>query len=133
MNDLVAGIVQVAMDTIAVTKPHIDAGRLRLIGVSTPQRLAFFPDTPTIAEQGFPGFEASAWLGVLLPEHTPADKVQRLSDAVIKVLGRPEMQKKFLTVGAIPHPMPAAEFAAFLKGEDQRWGKVIAQSGIKTD
>jgi tripartite-type tricarboxylate transporter receptor subunit TctC len=133
MNDLVAGIVQVAMDTVAVTKPHIDAGRLRLIGVSTPQRLPFFPDTPTIAEQGFPGFEASAWLGVLLPEHTPADKVQRLSDAVIKVLGRPEMQKKLITVGAIPHPMPAAEFAAFLKGEDQRWGKVIAQSGIKAD
>jgi tripartite-type tricarboxylate transporter receptor subunit TctC len=133
MNDLVAGTVQVAMDTIAVTKPHIDAGRLRLIGVSTPQRLPFFPDTPTIAEQGFPGFEASAWLGVLLPERTPADKVKRLSDAVIKVVGQPEMQKKLLAVGAIPHPMAAAEFAAFLRSEDQRWSQVIARSGINAD
>lgn len=133
MNDLVAGTVQVAMDTVTVTKPHIDAGRLRLIAVSTPERLSFFPDAPTIAEQGFPGLEASAWLAVLLPAQTPADKVKRLSDAVVKVVGAPEMQKKFLAAGAIPHAMGAARFAAFLKSEDQRWGKVIAQSGLKAD
>jgi tripartite-type tricarboxylate transporter receptor subunit TctC len=133
MNDLVAGTVQVAMDTVTVTKPHIDAGRMRLIAVSSGERLSFFPDTPTIAEQGFPGLEASAWLAVLLPAQTPADKVQRLSDAVVKVVHAPEMQKKFFAAGAIPHPMAAAEFAAFLKSEDQRWSKVIAQSGIRTD
>jgi tripartite-type tricarboxylate transporter receptor subunit TctC len=133
MNDLVAGTVQVAMDTVTVTKPHIDAGRLRLIAVSTLERLSFFPDTPTIAEQGFPGLEASAWLAVLLPAQTPADKVKRLSDAVIKVVGTPDMQKKFLAVGAIPHPMDAARFATFLRSEDQRWSKVITQSRIKAD
>jgi tripartite-type tricarboxylate transporter receptor subunit TctC len=133
MNDLVAGTVQVAMDTVTVTRPHIDAGRLRLIAVSTLERLSFFPDTPTIAEQGFPGLEASAWLAVLLPAQTPADKVKRLSDAVVKVVGLPEIQKKFLAVGAIPHAMDAAQFAAFLRSEDQRWSKVIAQSGIKAD
>lgn len=133
MNDLVAGTVQVAMDTVTVTRPHIDAGRLRLIAVSTRDRLSFFPDTPTIAEQGFPGLEASAWLAVLLPAQTPADKIKRLSDAVVKVVGLPELQKKFLAAGAIPHAMDAAQFAAFLKSEDQRWSKVIAQSGIKAD
>jgi tripartite-type tricarboxylate transporter receptor subunit TctC len=133
MNDLVSGTVQVAMDTVTVTKPHIDAGRLRLIAASTSQRLALFPDTPTIAEQGFPGLEASAWLAVLLPAGTPADKVQRLSDAVVKVVGEPAMQQKFLAAGAIPHPMNAAQFAAFLRSEDRRWSKVIAESGIKTD
>ena len=63
MNDLVAGTVQVALDTVTVTKPHIDAGRLRLIAVSTLERLSFFPDTPTIAEQGFPGLEGQRLAG----------------------------------------------------------------------
>ena len=133
MNDLVTGTVQVAMDTVTVTKPHIDAGRLRLIAVSTRERLAAFPDTPTIAEQGFPGLEASAWLAVVLPAQTPADKVKRLSDAVIKVVGQPDMQKKFLSAGAIPRPMDAAALGAFLKSEDRRWSAVLAQSGIKAD
>jgi tripartite-type tricarboxylate transporter receptor subunit TctC len=133
MNDLIAGTVQVAMDTVTVTRPHIDAGRLRLIAVSTLKRLSWFPDTPTIAEQGFPGLEAVAWLGVLLPARTPAGRVQRLSELVVKVVGDPQMQQKFLGVGAIPHAMPAPEFAAFLKGEDQRWSKVIAASDIKVN
>ncbi len=133
MNDLVAGTVQVAMDTVTVTKPHIDAGRLRLIAASTHERLPMFPDTPTMAEQGFPGLEASAWLAVVLPAQTPADKAKRLSDAIVKIVGQPDMQKKFLTAGAIPHAMDAAQLAAFLKSEDQRWSQVIAQSGIKTD
>ena len=133
MNDLVAGIVQVAMDTVTVTKPHIDAGRLRLIAVGTLERLPFFPDMPTIAEQGFPGLEASTWLAILLPAHTPADRVQRLSEALAKVVKTPEMQQKFLTAGTLPHGSTAPEFAAFLKSEDARWSQVIAASGIKAD
>ena len=133
MNDLVAGTVQVAMDTVTVTKPHIDAGRLRLIAVGTLERLSFFPNMPTIAEQGFPGLEASTWLAVLLPAHTPADKVERLSQALAKVVKRPEMEQKFLSVGTIPRSSTAAEFAAFLKSEDARWSKVVAASGIKAD
>ena len=133
MNDLVAGTVQVAMDTVTVTKPHIDAGRLRLIAVGTLERLSFFPNMPTIAEQGFPGLEASTWLAVLLPAHTPADKVERLSQALAKVVKRPEMEQKCLSVGTIPRSSTAAEFAAFLKSEDARWSKVVAASGIKAD
>jgi tripartite-type tricarboxylate transporter receptor subunit TctC len=133
MNDLVAGNVQVAMDTVTVTKAHIDGGRLRLIASGTLEPLPMFPGTPTIAEQGFPGLEAVAWLGVLLPAQTPADRVRRLSDAITKVVGESAMQEKFRIAGAIPRIMPAAEFAAFLKSEDQRWSKVIAASGIKAD
>jgi tripartite-type tricarboxylate transporter receptor subunit TctC len=107
MVDLIAGNVQVGLDTVTVVQPHVKAGRLRMIAVSTLDRLSFFPDAPTIAEQGFPGLEASAWLAVLLPAQTPADKVERLSDAVVKVVGLPEIQKKFLAVGAIP-PSPAS-------------------------
>jgi tripartite-type tricarboxylate transporter receptor subunit TctC len=133
MNDLVAGTVQVAMDTVTVTKPHIDAGRLRLIAVGTLNRLSFFLDMPTIAEQGFPGLEASTWLAILLPANTPPEKVERLSAALAKVVRRPEMEQKFLSVGTIPHSSTAAEFAAFLKSEDLRWSRVVAASGIKAD
>jgi tripartite-type tricarboxylate transporter receptor subunit TctC len=121
------------MDTVTVTKPHIDSGRLRLIAGGSLDRLAMYPDTPTIAEQGFPGLEGVAWLGVLVPAQTPSDKVKRLSDAVVKVVKDPAMQEKFRAAGAIPRAMPAAEFAAFLKSEDQRWSKVITSSNIKTD
>ncbi len=133
MNDLVAGNVQVAMDTVTVTKPLIDAGKLRLIAAGTLQRLPAFPDTPTIAEQGFPGLEAVAWLGVLFPAQTPDERVKRLSDAVVKVVNDPAMQEKFKAVGTLPRTMPTAEFAAYLRTEDQRWSKVIASSSIKTD
>lgn len=133
MNDLVAGNVQVAMDTVTVTKPLIDSGRLRLIAAGTVQRLPAFPDTPTIAEQGFPGLEAVAWLGVLFPAQTPDDRVKRLSDAIVKVVNDPAMQKKLKAAGTLPRTMPTAGFAAYLKSEDQRWSKVIASSGIKTD
>ena len=133
MNDLVAGNVQVAMDTVTVTKPLIDSGKLRLIAAGTLQRLPAFPDTPTIAEQGFPGLEAVAWLGVLFPAQTADDRVKRLSDAVVKVVNDPAMQERFKAVGTLPRTMPTAEFAAYLKSEDQRWSKVIASSGIRTD
>lgn len=133
MNDLVAGTVQVAIDTVTVTKPHIDSGRLRLIAAGTLERLPAFPDTPTIAEQGFPGLEAVAWLGILLPAKTPTARVKQLSDAIVKVVQEPSMQERLRSVGTIPRAMNAAEFAAFLKSEDARWSKVVAASGIKAD
>jgi tripartite-type tricarboxylate transporter receptor subunit TctC len=133
MNDLIAGNVQVALDTVAVTRPHIEAGRLRLIAVGSLERLAFFPDTPTIAEQGYPGFEADAWLGMLLPAGTPKETVERLSAAPNKIVRSPENRRKFLGAGTLAKSSTSAEFAAFLKAEYARWGKAIAESGIKAD
>jgi tripartite-type tricarboxylate transporter receptor subunit TctC len=133
MQDLVAGTVQVAMDTVTVTKPHIDSGRVRLIAAGTLERLPNWPDTPTIAEQGFPGLEAVAWLGIMLPAKTPADRVKQLSDAVVKAMKDPTTAGKVRTVGALPRPMDSAAFAAFLKSEDARWSQVIVASGIKAD
>jgi tripartite-type tricarboxylate transporter receptor subunit TctC len=133
MQDLIAGNVQIAIDTVTVTKPHIDSGRLRLIAVGTLERLPAWPDTPTIAEQGFPGLEAVAWLGVLLPAKTSAERVKQLSDAIVKAVNDPATAEKFRAVGTIPRPMNAVEFAAFLKSEDQRWSRVIVESKIKAD
>ena len=133
MNDLIAGTVQVALDTVAVTRPYIEAGRLRLIAVGSLERLAFFPDTPTIVEQGYPGFEANVWLGMLLPAGTPKETVERLAIALSKIVRSPEIQKKFLAVGTLAKPSTSVEFAVFLKAEYARWGRAIAESGIKAD
>lgn len=133
MNDLIAGNVQVALDTVAVTRPHVEAGRLRLIAVGSLERLPFFPDTPTIAEQGFPGFEANAWLGMLLPAGAPRETVDRLAAALQKIVSSKSVQEKFLAVGTIPKPSTTAEFDRFLRAEYARWGKAIAESGIKAD
>jgi tripartite-type tricarboxylate transporter receptor subunit TctC len=133
MQDLVAGTVQVAMDTVTVTKPHIDSGRVRLIAAGTLERLPNWPDTPTIAEQGFPGLEAVAWLGVLVPAKTSAGRVKQLSDAIVKVMKAPATGEKVRAVGALPRPMDATQFAAFLGSENGRWSKVITESGIKAD
>jgi tripartite-type tricarboxylate transporter receptor subunit TctC len=133
MNDLLAGTVQVAMDTVAVTRPHIDAGRMRLIAVGSLERLPYFPNTPTIAEQGFPGFEANAWIGMLLPANTPRDMVERLATALNKIVRTPAIQEKFETVGTLPRPSTTAEFEAFLKAEYARWGQTVEKSGIKAD
>jgi len=128
-----AGNVQVALDTVAVTRPHVDAGRLRLIAVGSLERLPFFPDTPTIAEQGFPGFEANAWLGMLLPAGTPSETVDRLAAALNKIVRSEAVQQKFANVGTLPKASTTAEFDSFLKAEYARWGKAIAESGIKAD
>lgn len=133
MNDLIAGNVQVAMDTVAVTRAHIEAGRLRLISAGSLERMPFFPNTPTVAEQGFPGFEANAWIGMLLPTGTPPDIVDRLSAALNKIVRTPAYQEKFMAVGGLPKPSTAAEFDTFLRAEYARWGKAIADSGIRAD
>jgi len=133
MNDLIAGTVQVALDTVAVTRPHIEAGRLRLLAVGSLERLPFFPGTPTIAEQGYPGFEANAWLGMLLPAGTPRETVDRLSAALQKIVRSPAIQEKFDKVGTLPKTSTPAEFERFLAAEYARWGKAIAEAGIKAD
>ncbi len=133
MNDLIAGNVMVALDTVAVTRPHIDGGRLRLIASGSLERLPFFPETPTIAEQGFPGFEANAWLGMLVPAGTPRETVERLAAALNKIVRSEDVQRKFAAVGTLPRPSTTAEFDAFLRAEYTRWGQAIAQSGLKAD
>jgi tripartite-type tricarboxylate transporter receptor subunit TctC len=133
MTDLVAGNVMVAMDTVAVTRPLIKSGQLRLIAVGSTERLPFFPGTPTIAELGFPGFEANAWVGILLPAHSAPDFVARLATALQKIVNEPEMRTSLESIGALPKPSTTPEFEAFLKAEYARWGKAIAESGIKAD
>ena len=133
MADLIGGAVQVALDTITVTQPHIQSGRLRLLASAYGTRLPAFADTPTVAEQGFPGFSLSAWLGIVAPAGTPKARVERLSVALVKIVQTPGIAHKYTALGALPRSLPADEFRAFVTSEHARWGTIVKASGARVD
>lgn len=133
MTDLMTGIVGVAMDTVAVTEPFIRADKMRLIASAYGKRVAAFPDTPTVAEQGFAEVDLSAWLGIVVSAATPKARVDRLGAAVNKIIQSPEIVAKFTGLGAIPRTEGPADFAAFLASEDARWSAVVKASGLRIE
>jgi tripartite-type tricarboxylate transporter receptor subunit TctC len=133
MTDLMTGIVGVAMDTVAVTEPFIRAGRMRLIASAYSKRVAAFPDTPTVAEQGFAEIDLSAWLGIVVSAATPKARIERLGDAINKIVGSADMIAKFTNLGAIPRTLGPKEFGAFLVSEDARWGAIVKSSGLRIE
>ena len=133
MTDLIGGVVNVAMDTVAVTEPFIRNGQMRLIASAYGKRVAAFPDTPTVAEQGFPEVDLSAWLGIVVAAATPKDRVDRLGAAINAITQSPDIVEKFTSLGAIPRALGPAEFGAYLASEDSRWSKVVKASGVKIE
>ena len=133
MTDLMAGVVNSAMDTVAVTQPFIQSGGLRLIASGYSQRVAAFPDTPTLAEQGFPGFGLAAWLGFVVPTGTPKDRIEALSAAIIKVVQSDEMAQKFAALGVIPRTAGPEGFGTFIRSEYSRWGEIVKATGARVD
>jgi tripartite-type tricarboxylate transporter receptor subunit TctC len=133
MTDLMSGVVSVAMDTVTVTEPFIRAGTMRLIASAYGKRVPSFPDTPTLAEQGFPGIELAAWLGIVVPAGTPKDRVAKLGAAFNQIVQTPEIDAKFAQLGTLPHPMGPEEFGAYLAAEDARWSDVVKSAGVKVE
>jgi|SRR5579871_3734977 len=133
MTDLMTGIVGVAIDTVAVTEPFIRAGKMRLIASAYGKRVPAFPDTPTLAEQGFPGMDFAAWLGVVVPTGTPNDRIEKLSAALTAMVQTPEMAAKFATLGTIPRPLGPQDFGAYLASENERWSAAVKSAGITVD
>jgi tripartite-type tricarboxylate transporter receptor subunit TctC len=133
MVDLMGGVVNVAMDTVAVTEPFIRAGKMRLIASAYSKRVASFPDVPTVAEAGFPEVDLSAWLGIVTAAATPKERVDRLGAAITKIAQSPEIAEKLASIGALPRPMGPKQFGEFLHSEDARWGAVVKASGVKIE
>jgi tripartite-type tricarboxylate transporter receptor subunit TctC len=133
MVDLMGGVVNVAMDTVAVTEPFIRAGKMRLIASAYSKRVASFPDVPTVAEAGFPEVDLSAWLGIVTAAATPKERVDRLGAAITKIAQSPEIAEKLASIGALPRPMGPKQFGEFLRSEDARWGAVVKASGVKIE
>jgi tripartite-type tricarboxylate transporter receptor subunit TctC len=133
MTDLVAGVVNVGMDTVTVTQPFVQAGSLRAIASAYSQRIPSLPDVPTLAEQGFPGFGIAAWIGFVAPAGTPKERIDAINAAVSKVVQSEEIAEKFTTLGTISRLMGPAAFAEFIKAENTRWSEVVKASGTKVD
>lgn len=123
---VLGGDVQLFLDSIGTSLPLIKAGRLRALAVTTPERLKVLPDVPTVAESGFPGFDASAWYGVLAPVRTPPEVVARLNAAIGSALADKGFREQFEATGlVIAAPANAAEFAERLRREHERWAPII--------
>jgi tripartite-type tricarboxylate transporter receptor subunit TctC len=133
MTDLIAGVVGVAMDTITVTEPLVRAGKLRLIASAYGKRVPSFPDTPTLAEQGFPGFDLAAWLGIVVPAATPKDRVEKLSAAFTAMVQTPDLKEKLAKLGTIPRPLGPQDFAAYIAQQDKHWSEVVKAAGITVE
>lgn len=132
--DVVAGQVQVMFDTLLTSTPHVKSGKLRMLAVTTAQRLPEYPEVPTMAEAlGMKDFEASSWYALYAPEGTPADIVKRLSAEVDAALKKPAVARRLTELGAVPVGGGPEKLAAFQQAEQQKWGQVIQRAHIKAE
>jgi tripartite-type tricarboxylate transporter receptor subunit TctC len=133
LPDLMAGNVQVMFDSMPSSAGAVREGRLRALAVTTEGRQSAFPDLPTIAEAGLPGYEISTWYGIWAPARTPADIVARLQAAVAAGLRAPEAQERMAALGAVPVADSPEHFAGFVRREFERWGKLVRDANIRAD
>jgi tripartite-type tricarboxylate transporter receptor subunit TctC len=125
--DLIGNRISYMIDPLAAGAPHIRAGLLRALAVTTPQRNPSFPDVPTAAEAGVPGYDFASWGGVFAPAGTPRAVVQKLNAEIGKALANPELSKRFADMGLeAKHSTPEA-FGKFLQAEITRWGALLAK------
>ena len=133
LTDLMAGQVQSLFGTMLASVPSIRAGKIRAVAITGPQRSNAVPDVPTFAEAGYPGYEASSWNGILVPAGTPAAIVAKLNADLVKVLRTPNVFDRLAQDGSIAVGNSAQEFAAFIKSEQVKWGKVVREANVRIE
>ena len=133
MIDLVAGQVQLVFATAASAVPQIKAGRIKGLAVTTIKRSALMPELPTISEAGLAGFDANNWYGLLAPAKTPRPVIMRLNTEVAKILNMPDVKDFLFKQGLDAAPGTPEQFAAYMKSERVKWGKVIKAAGLKAE
>ncbi len=133
ITDLVAGRTQAASAGTPPLVPHVKSGKLRVIAVGTPKRLHSLPDVPTVAEQGYPGFETAQWYGINAPAKTPEAVIRRLAEEAAKAAKSPLMLERLAVDDAEAVGSTPAEYAAFIRKEQERWSKVVRTARIKAD
>lgn len=131
MADLVGGQVLFSFASMASAVPFVRSGRLRAIAVSGGARSALFPDVPTVAESGLPGFASEDWQGILAPAKTPADIVEKLNGEIGRILLLPEVKVKLQAAGFDPKPSTPEWFAQFIQAETLKWAKLLKGIGVK--
>jgi len=133
VTDLLGNSVQLVIADQANLMPHVATGKLRALAVATPQRSPNAPDLPTIAESGLPGFNATAWQGLVGPAGMPPDVVKRLNDAVNRVMAMPAIREKLLAGGLDPVGGTPADFSRFIESEIGKWTKIAKDVGAKPE
>ena len=133
VTDLIAGQVDATFTGAPAVLPHVRSGRLRALAVSSPLRLPALPDVPTVAEGGYPGFEADQWYGVVAPAGTPAAVVARLNAEINKALALPEVAQQLSVEGALPTPGTPQAFGELIRREIPRWAEVVKAGNVKPD
>jgi tripartite-type tricarboxylate transporter receptor subunit TctC len=133
ITDVVGGQADLLFNGMLATYPNVKGGKLRILAVSSANRLASIPDVPTVAESGYPGFETGSWQGILAPPGTPPEIVARLGGEVQKILATPEMKEKLAAQGADVRVTTGPELAGFITRERDRWAKVVKEAGIKAE
>jgi tripartite-type tricarboxylate transporter receptor subunit TctC len=128
--DLMAGRVPVMVDTIGAQQANIKAGKLKALAVLDSKRSAVFPNVPTVAESGVPGYEAVGWLGIVLPKDTPAPIVAKLNAQLIQIMQMPEVKDRLVALGFEPSTDTPTAFAELIRREHAQWGKVVRDSGL---
>ncbi len=133
IRDLLGGVVSMNFDTMPPVLPHIKDGKLKGLGISTPRRLAQLPDVPTFAEEGLTGFEILNWYGVMAPAATPRDIVAKLNADINKAMREPDVRTRLEQVGTQLRELSPEEFAAFMRAELAKYGKLVKDANIRLE
>ncbi len=133
VTDLIAGQVDATFTGAPAVLPHVKSGRLRALAVSSAQRIAPLPDVPTVAESGFPGWEADQWYGVVAPAGTPAARVAQLNAEINKALALPEVAQQLAIEGAVPMPTTPKAYGELIAREIPRWAEVVKAGNVKPE
>jgi len=132
LADLLGGQVDMMVDNLGVSLPHVKSGKLRALAVASPKRFPGLPDVPALAES-LPGFESVAWFGIVGPPRTPAAIARKVAAGVAEALRNPEVLKRLAGFSAEPMGLGPAETAAFMRQETERWGAIIRAANIKLE
>ena len=131
LNETIAGRVEFCFTPVLVAAGQVKAGRVTALAVSTAQRSPMFPNLPTVAEAGLPGFEYDQWYGLLASAKTPRPLVNTLNKEVVRILNLPDIKERLLTQGATPTPTTPEDFDAFIRSEVKRFAKVLIAAGAR--
>jgi tripartite-type tricarboxylate transporter receptor subunit TctC len=133
MTDLIAGQIQMAIETSPSAAPHVRSGKVKALAVTTAKRSGAYPGVPTLAESGIKGYEVTTWFALMAPRGTPATVEQRVATELGKLLKAPDVQKRFDEQGVTAGDMTPTQLAAFIRTETDKWGKVARDSGAKAE
>jgi tripartite-type tricarboxylate transporter receptor subunit TctC len=133
LADLLGGQVKIMFDNLPSALPHVKAGKLKPLAVTSAKRATVLPEVPTVIESGLPGFEVTSWFAIFVPAKTPTEIVAKLNGEIVKILNSGDVKEKLAQIGVDPAPTTPEALAAFAKAETEKWGKVVKATGASAD